>query len=181
MHRPSCTANQVAKRRWGPGRGRSPCGSRSRSSSAPPAGSSSPKAFAAETLALRCRRPEARLIDERRGQLDFAAFAAHLGEPAVHDAGHGAWSFGPAMSAKGGSERPHGSGPVAAPDFSLPDLERKAPLALGLRGRKVFLFCWPPGEAAATTCRSGRRSTSGMRTAASRCSRWRSTRPAAQR
>jgi hypothetical protein len=81
-------------------------------------------------------------IDERRGQLDFAAFAAHLGEPAVHDAGHGAWSFGPAMSARRVSERPHGSGPVAAPDFSLPDLDGKLHSLSAYRGRKVFLFCW---------------------------------------
>jgi hypothetical protein len=81
-------------------------------------------------------------IDETHGQLDFGAFAAHLGEPAVHDSGHDAWSFGPAMSARGGSEEPQGSGPVAAPDFSLPDLDGKLHSLSAYRGRKVFLFCW---------------------------------------
>ena len=63
-------------------------------------------------------------IDEGRGQLDFAAFAKHLGEPALHDSGHGAWSFGPAVSGKEGTGREMGSGPVPAPDFSLPVLQK---------------------------------------------------------
>ena len=81
-------------------------------------------------------------LDEKRGTLDFAAFAAHLGEPAVHDVGHDAWSFGPAMSGSGGSAIPQGSGPVPAPDFSLPDLDGKLHSLSAYRGRKVFIFCW---------------------------------------
>jgi hypothetical protein len=81
-------------------------------------------------------------VDEGRGQLDFATFAGHLGEPAVHDVGHDTWSFGPAMSGRGRSEGQQGSGPVPAPDFALPDLDGKLHSLSAYRGRKVFLFCW---------------------------------------
>jgi AhpC/TSA family len=81
-------------------------------------------------------------VDEGRGQLDLAAFAGHLGEPAVHDVGQDAWSFGPAMTGRGGSEGQQGSGPVPAPDFALPDLDGKLHSLSAYRGRKVFLFCW---------------------------------------
>jgi len=81
-------------------------------------------------------------LDEQRGQLDFAAFSAHLGGPAVRDVGHDAWSFGPAVSGRGGLERSQGSGPVPAPEFSLPDLDGKLHSLSAYRGRKVFLFCW---------------------------------------
>jgi hypothetical protein len=76
-------------------------------------------------------------IDEKRG-LDLTAFAAHLGEAVVRDAAHGAWSFGPAARSAAVS----GSGPVAAPDFTLPDLDGKLHSLSAYRGRKVFLFCW---------------------------------------
>jgi hypothetical protein len=76
-------------------------------------------------------------IDEKRA-LDLTAFAAHLGEAVVHDGEHGAWSFGP--EARGAVAS--GSGPVAAPDFTLPDLDGKLHSLSAYRGRKVFLFCW---------------------------------------
>jgi hypothetical protein len=60
----------------------------------------------------------------------------------VRDVGHDVWSFGPAVSGRGRLERPQGSGPVPAPEFSLPDLDGKLHSLSAYRGRKVFLFCW---------------------------------------
>ena len=78
-------------------------------------------------------------LDEKKNRFDFAAFAAHLGQPVVRDEAHGAWSFGPPVGAGRG---PAGSGAVAAPDFTLPDLDGKLHSLSAYRGRKVFLFCW---------------------------------------
>jgi AhpC/TSA family len=76
-------------------------------------------------------------IDEKR-RVDLTAFASHLGEAVVHDAAHAVWSFGPA--ARGVTVG--GAGPVAAPDFTLPDLDGKLHSLSAYRGRKVLLFCW---------------------------------------
>jgi hypothetical protein len=55
------------------------------------------------------------------------------------DEEHGAWSFGPPV---GAADEASGSGPVMAPDFTLPDLDGKLHSLSAYRGRKVFLFCW---------------------------------------
>ena len=77
------------------------------------------------------------------GRIDLAAFAEYLGQPAVADAAHGVWAFGPATS-------PAAPPSVEAPDFTLPDIEgnmhsltdynrlsreKGAPLLLGLLAR----------------------------------------------
>jgi hypothetical protein len=80
---------------------------------------------------------KAEWVDEKRG-LDLTAFATHLGQSLARDAAHDAWSFGP--EARGAEAR--GSGPVAAPDFTLPGLDGKLHSLSAYRGRKVFLFCW---------------------------------------
>ena len=72
----------------------------------------------------------------REDSLDFAAFAAYLGEVPAHDGERHAWSFaaGPA------------SGRVLrtseAPNFTLPDLEGRPHSLSDYRGRKVFLVSW---------------------------------------
>jgi hypothetical protein len=78
-------------------------------------------------------------LDETQARFDLASFAAHLGQPVKRDTVHGAWSFGPPV---GASMEAAGSGPVAAPDFTLPDLGGKLHSLSAYRGRKVFLFCW---------------------------------------
>lgn len=40
--------------------------------------------------------PGKQWINERAGQINLAAFAEHLGQPAVADAANGVWAFGPA-------------------------------------------------------------------------------------
>jgi hypothetical protein len=78
-------------------------------------------------------------LGEDGKSLDFTAFAAHLGQPVVRDADHAAWSFGPPLRSAGGAQ---GSGPVLAPDFTLPDLDGKLHSLSAYKGRKVFLFSW---------------------------------------
>ena len=77
-------------------------------------------------------------IDERARRLDFAAFAAHLGHAVAHDGERGIWAFGPAAD----RGAPGGSGPVAAPDFQLPDLDGNQHRLSDYRGKKVLLYCW---------------------------------------
>ena len=78
-------------------------------------------------------------LDEKNGRFDLAAFAGYLGEAVVRDRERVAWSFGPAVRE---AKAPGGSGPVTAPDFTLPDLDGKLHSLSAYRGRKVFLFCW---------------------------------------
>jgi AhpC/TSA family protein len=79
--------------------------------------------------------PGKQWIDARAGRIDLAAFAEHLGQPAVADAANGVWAFGPATSAVA----PRG---VEAPDFTLPDLDGKMHSLTDYRGKKVLLYCW---------------------------------------
>lgn len=71
-------------------------------------------------------------------RLDFAAFAAHLGHAAARDEERGVWSFGPPADRGAASA----SGPVAAPDFRLPDLDGNLHSLSDYRGKKVLLYCW---------------------------------------
>jgi hypothetical protein len=77
-------------------------------------------------------------FDEAGGRLDFAAFAAHLGHAMVRDDERGVWAFGPPADRGAVS----GSGPVAAPDFRLPDLDGQLHALSDHRGKKVLLYCW---------------------------------------
>jgi len=77
-------------------------------------------------------------VDEKRRALDVAAFARHLRQPVVRDDAHSVWSFGPAAGAGAAS----GSGPVMAPDFTLPDLDGRMHSLAEQRGKKVLLYCW---------------------------------------
>ena len=77
-------------------------------------------------------------LDEKSRRLDLAAFAAHLGQAMTRDEKRGVTAFGPA--ARGG--KPAGTGPVAAPDFRLPDLDGKLHSLSEHRGKKVLLYCW---------------------------------------
>ena len=77
-------------------------------------------------------------LDDDGRRLDFAAFAAFLGHAVAHDDERGVWSFGPPAD-RGAA---HGSGPVAAPDFQLPDLDGKLHSLSEHRGKKVLLYCW---------------------------------------
>jgi len=74
--------------------------------------------------------------DARR--LDFAAFAAHLGHAVARDAERGVWAFGPPADRGAAS----GSGPVAAPEIRLPDLDGQLHALSDYRGKKVLLYCW---------------------------------------
>lgn len=80
---------------------------------------------------------------ERR-RLDFAAFAAYLGHAVARDAERGVWAFGPPAD-RGASTASTAStalGPVAAPDFRLPDLDGNLHSLSDYRGKKVLLYCW---------------------------------------
>ena len=85
--------------------------------------------------------PAARKADWLDGEgcrLDFAAFAAHLGHAGARDDARGVWAFGPPADRGAVS----GSGPVAAPDFRLPDLDGQLHALSDHRGKKVLLYCW---------------------------------------
>lgn len=77
-------------------------------------------------------------LDPARGALDFAAFAAHLGHWVARDEAHGVWSFGPPAEAGQAA----GSGPVSAPELSLPDLDGRLHALSEYRGKKILLYCW---------------------------------------
>ncbi|HEX2686163.1 MAG TPA: hypothetical protein VHN14_06075 [Kofleriaceae bacterium] len=77
-------------------------------------------------------------LDEDGRQLDFAAFSAYLGHAVVRDVDRGVWSFGPPADRGTASA----SGPVAAPDFQLPDLDGKLHTLSDYRGKKILLHCW---------------------------------------
>jgi hypothetical protein len=77
-------------------------------------------------------------LDEPSRRLDFTAFAAHLGHSFARDEERGVWSAGP--PARGGAAS--GTGPVAAPDFTLPDVDGQSHSLSDYRGKKVLLYCW---------------------------------------
>src|SRR5439155_679719 len=77
--------------------------------------------------------PAARKADWLDGdrRLDFAAFAAHLGHAVARDDDRGVWAFGPPAD----RGMPGGWGPVAAPDFQLPDLDGQLHAMSDYRGK----------------------------------------------
>jgi hypothetical protein len=81
---------------------------------------------------------KAQWLDDDRRRLDFAAFAAYLGHAVARDEERGVWAFGPPAATSAMS----GSGPVAAPDFRLPDLDGNLHSLSDHRGKKVLLYCW---------------------------------------
>jgi hypothetical protein len=81
---------------------------------------------------------KANWLDGEGRRLDFAAFAAHLGHAVARDDERGVWSFGPPADRGAAS----GWGPVAAPDFRLPDLDGQLHSLSDYRGKKVLLYCW---------------------------------------
>ncbi len=82
--------------------------------------------------------PGAAWLDVAGGRLDFAAFARSLGHALARDEERGVWSFGPPVQ-RGLAA---GAGPVAAPDFQLPDLDGNPHALSAQRGKKVLLYCW---------------------------------------
>ncbi len=83
-----------------------------------------------------CVRTDAHWLDAR-GRVDLAAFARHLGQPAVREDAAGTWAFGESAGA-----RREQMMSLEAPDFTLPDLDGKLHSLSDYRGKKVFLFSW---------------------------------------
>ena len=71
------------------------------------------------------------------GGLDLAAVAASLGRPLARDAEHGVAAIGAAADDRGSALRG-----LAAPDFSLPDLDGRMHSLSEQRGMKVFLVAY---------------------------------------
>jgi hypothetical protein len=84
----------------------------------------------------RARRDE--WLDGEGARLDFAAFARHIGRGVARSEARGVWSFGPPA----GRGLAAGSGPLAAPEFRLPDLDGRMHSLSDFRGKKVLLYCW---------------------------------------
>jgi len=74
--------------------------------------------------------------DNGRG-FNLAALARHLGQPVVHDDKNRAWYFGEAAATRCAS-----FASLQAPDFELPDLDRKMHRLSDYRGKKVLLAAW---------------------------------------
>ncbi len=70
-------------------------------------------------------------------EVNLAALARLLGQPAVHDVAHGVWGFGDPVL---GPRQPREA--LDAPDFALPDLDGRLHALRDYRGRKVFLVSW---------------------------------------
>ena len=73
----------------------------------------------------------------RAGQVDVAAFWNRLGNPVLHDEARETWVLG-----TGADARNKALAGLAAPDFTLSDLEGTAHTLSALRGKKVFLTTW---------------------------------------
>jgi hypothetical protein len=78
--------------------------------------------------------PPADSDDFLRGDhFNLTRFASHLGQPLVSDPGEDVWVFGEPVAP---------TGPLYAPDFTLPDLEGREHTLSDYRGNKVFLATW---------------------------------------
>jgi hypothetical protein len=73
----------------------------------------------------------------RDGRVDVAAFWSRLGNVVLHDDARETWVLG-----LGAEARNEALGTLAAPDFTLPDLDGAPHTLSALRGRKVFLTTW---------------------------------------
>jgi hypothetical protein len=73
----------------------------------------------------------------RGGRVDVAAFWLALGYPVVSDAAGETWALG-----AGAQQRNHALAGLAAPDFTLSDLDGVPHTLSALRGNKVFLCTW---------------------------------------
>ena len=71
------------------------------------------------------------------GQVDLCAFANHMGQPAVRDDAQHAWAFGESVST-----RRDALFSLAAPNFTLPDIDGKMHSLSDYRGKKVFMYSW---------------------------------------
>src|SRR2546425_4297676 len=71
------------------------------------------------------------------GAANLAALARHRGQAVVHDAEHTVWVCGPAGELRDAARRS-----LAAPDFTLPDLDGRLHSLSEHRGRKVLLNSW---------------------------------------
>ena len=74
---------------------------------------------------------------EADGTVDLAVLAKLTGHPLVHDQGGSHWVLG-----RVAAEPMVGSGPVEAPDFTLPDIEGRPYSLASARGRKVLIISW---------------------------------------
>ena len=83
------------------------------------------------------RGREAEFLRERPARFNLAALARLLAEPVVHDDAHGVWVFGESAAARRAE-----MASLAAPDFTLPDLEGRPHALRDYRGTKVFLVFW---------------------------------------
>ena len=73
----------------------------------------------------------------RDGEVDVASFWDRLGNPVLHDEARETWVLG-----TGADARNQALAGLAAPDFTLSDLEGTAHTLSALRGKKVFLTTW---------------------------------------
>ncbi len=73
----------------------------------------------------------------RNDHLDIAAMWRHMGQPVVHDVAGSTWVLG-----TGAEQRAQSLASLAAPDFTLPDLDGRAHSLSDYRGKKVFLATW---------------------------------------
>jgi AhpC/TSA family len=83
-----------------------------------------------------CVRADPTWVDAQ-GQINLTAFAAQQGQPVTRDDAHGAWAFGESVNA-----RREAMFSLAAPDFTLPDIDGKLHSLSDYRGKKVFLHSW---------------------------------------
>jgi len=70
-------------------------------------------------------------------QLNLAALARQLNQPAVHADAHTVWCFGEAASARNNALQS-----LQAPDFTLPNLDGTWHALSEYRGRKILLVSW---------------------------------------
>lgn len=71
------------------------------------------------------------------GDVDLAAFAAHMNQPMVQDTDNNVVAFGESSAARSDALMS-----LQAPDFELPDLDGNLHKLSDFRGKKVFLKSW---------------------------------------
>ena len=73
----------------------------------------------------------------REGAVNVAEFWRHIDSPVLHDAAGDTWMLG-----NSAGERAKALETLAAPDFTLPDLDGKPHSLSDYRGKRVFLTTW---------------------------------------